>query len=258
MRLRLWKRRAGSATTGRFELVSRRYAQFRPGYAPTAIDSVLRRVDRAACRIADIGAGTGIASRQIADAIAGESLVDAVDPNDAMRSAAAPHPRVRWHSGDAGRTGLADGRYDLVVCAQAFHWFEPGAALAEFARLLKPGGRLVIMNNRRDRSNAMASEYQRILDGALGPHHSERFGNGRSAIKGSPCFGDLETERHVNDRMLSAEEFVGYARSSSRYGDVAREEVDWLLREAHRGNAEADGRALFRWITEVHSAARAK
>lgn len=184
-------------------------------------------------------------------------MVDAVEPTDAMRAAAEAHPRVRWHPGKAERTGLPSGRFDVVVCAQAFHWFETAAALDEFARLLKPGGRLVILNNRCDLNNALTAEFRRIVDEALGPHYAERHGNGRASIRVSTLFRDYATEHHANVRAFDAEGFVGYARSSSRYGGEIRDTLDRRLIEAYRRHADADGLARFAWITEVHSAVRA-
>ena len=68
-----------------------------------------------------------------------------------MRAQADAHPRVTFVDGKAEATGLESGSVDLVICAQAFHWFKPVEALAEFFRILKPGGRLVFLANERDR-----------------------------------------------------------------------------------------------------------
>ncbi len=109
-----------------------------------------------------MGAGTGICSRLLADRGA---RVLAIEPNDAMRAAAEDHPRVEWQRGTAERTGLEDSGVDLVVCAQAFHWFEPQAALQEFHRILRPGGRLALIWNKRDNSDPFTAGYrQAILD----------------------------------------------------------------------------------------------
>src|SRR5690606_36647496 len=110
------------------------------GYPPALIDAILGGLD-APIRAADVGAGTGISARALAQR--GVEVV-AVEPNAAMRAAAAPHPRVTWREGTADDTGLPDGAVDLVLVAQAFHWFDPPGALREFHRILRPGGRLAI------------------------------------------------------------------------------------------------------------------
>src|SRR5439155_1443196 len=101
---------------------------------------------------ADVGAGTGIASRQLA---AHGVRVLAVEPNAEMRAAAIRHPGIEWRAGTAEATGLDSGIVGLVLCAQAFHWFRAQHALAEFSRILRPGGRLALMWNSRDRADPL-------------------------------------------------------------------------------------------------------
>ena len=72
--------------------------------------------------IVDVTAGTGILSRLLADRGA---RVLAVEPNAAMRDAAAPHPRVQWSEGTAEATGLPDAAVDMVTVAQAFETVMP-------------------------------------------------------------------------------------------------------------------------------------
>jgi SAM-dependent methyltransferase len=90
--------------------------------------------------VVDLGAGTGLSTRvwaAHADAVLG------VEPNPRMierARAATTEPNVRYHESYAAETGVDDGAADLVTCAQAFHWMEPGPVLAEAARILRPGG----------------------------------------------------------------------------------------------------------------------
>ena len=51
-----------------------------------------------------------------------------------MREAAHPHVRVSWQEGTAEATGLPEGGVDLVLAAQAFHWFQVRESLIEFHR----------------------------------------------------------------------------------------------------------------------------
>ena len=90
--------------------------------------------------VVDLGCGTGLASRGLAERA---DEVIGVEPNPAMlaRARAATDQRnVRYREAYAGETGLADGEADLVTAWQAFHWMEPQPVLAEAARILREGG----------------------------------------------------------------------------------------------------------------------
>jgi SAM-dependent methyltransferase len=140
------------APTERFSDRVADYARHRPGY-PRALADWLRESlgVEPGRRVADIGAGTGIATRMWLDA--GHDVV-AVEPNHAMREAGiaalAGEPRLRWIAGTAEATGLGDAGVDLVSAAQAFHWFDPARTRAEWARILRPGGLAVVFWNSRE------------------------------------------------------------------------------------------------------------
>lgn len=106
-------------TVSRFDDRAQDYVKYRPGYPAAAISAIVGGLGPAEqLRAADIGAGTGISARLLADR--GVHVI-AVEPGEVMRAAAAPHPRVEWTSGTAHATGLAPESMDLVLCAQAFH-----------------------------------------------------------------------------------------------------------------------------------------
>ena len=92
----------------------------------------------------DVGAGTGKFTTLLATT--GATVVG-VEPVDAMRAKidALQLPTVRAVAGTAQAIPLPSGKLDAVVCAQAFHWFATREALDEFHRVLRPGGRLLIM-----------------------------------------------------------------------------------------------------------------
>lgn len=94
--------------------------------------------------VVDVGSGTGLST-----AIWGERAerVVGIEPNADMRNEAARKvagqpsaAHIEYREGTAQRTGLPDACADIVTCAQAFHWMEPTATLAEVARILRPGG----------------------------------------------------------------------------------------------------------------------
>src|SRR5262245_64002535 len=157
--------------TGRFTDRAADYVKYRPGYPGAAIDAILAGLGHPAVLLAaDVGAGTGISSRALAER---GVRVTAIEPNAAMRGAAEPHPRVEWQDGTAEATGLPGGSMDLVVCAQAFHWVRQDEALREFARVLRQAGRLAILWNERDRSDPLMTAYREAIRAVGGEHPAE-------------------------------------------------------------------------------------
>lgn len=133
------------------------YEAFRPTYPDAAVSHLLRHWQKAyPIDIADIGAGTGILSAQL---LKYGHRVDAVEPIEQMRQAAkaklSGYPGFRSVDGTAEVTTLADRSVDLVVAAQSLHWFDPTASRREFARILRPGGRVEAIWNERRRSGSV-------------------------------------------------------------------------------------------------------
>jgi len=130
------------------------YERVRPGYPPAAVGWVLDAVDGPVRRVLDLGAGTGKLTRTLLD-VAGPAVeVVAVDPDAAMldrlTTAVPAGSRVRPRTGSAERLPLAEASVDAVLCAQAWHWVDPAAAVPEVARVLRPGGVLGLLWNLRD------------------------------------------------------------------------------------------------------------
>ncbi|HEX8645367.1 MAG TPA: class I SAM-dependent methyltransferase [Thermoleophilaceae bacterium] len=94
-----------------------------------------------AARVADVAAGTGRLTRELA---AAGAEVTAVEPVDEMR---AYIREARAVPGTAESLPFADAELDAVFAAEAFHWFDAPAALREFARVLRPGGGLALLWN---------------------------------------------------------------------------------------------------------------
>jgi len=121
------------------------YERGRPPYPAEAVDWLL---PVGATRIVDLGAGTGKLTRQLA----GRGLdVTAVEPSAGMRAELSRVlPGVPTLAGTAEDLPLPDHSADAVLCAQAWHWVDPGRAVPEVARVLSPGGRLGLIWNLRD------------------------------------------------------------------------------------------------------------
>ena len=142
------------------------YVKYRPAY-PSDIIPHIERVCHVAADavIADIGCGTGLSSKLFLES--GYDVIG-VEPNAAMRDAAldflSDFMRFEIVDGTSEKTGLAPNSVDLVVAAQAFHWFEPKKTKLEFQRILKPGGSVaLIWNERQLDTTPFLIEYESFL-----------------------------------------------------------------------------------------------
>lgn len=128
-----------------FGAIAEDYDRLRPGPPPAALDWLL---PTPCVRAADVGAGTGLFTRALAERV---REVVAVEPDERMaRVLAARSPGVRVLGGQAESLPLEDGTLDAVCVSAAWHWMDPARAGAEFARVLRPGGRLGLIWTNRD------------------------------------------------------------------------------------------------------------
>jgi len=193
------------------------YVRYRPSY-PTALLDLLRGecALRPGHGIADIGSGTGFLSELF---LKNGNRVYGIEPNKEMRQAGeeylASYDGFSSIDGSAESTTLDDNSVDFVTAGQSFHWFEPDTARREFARILKPGGWMVIAwNDRRMEEAPFTRAYENIL---------ERFGIDYKKVKDSypevdriSGFLSNFVQRDLpNHQILDWDSLCGRLRSSS-------------------------------------------
>jgi SAM-dependent methyltransferase len=132
-----------------FGAVADDYDAFRP-HPPAALADSLGTV--AGADAVDVAAGTGLLTRFL---LGLGARVTAVEPDRRMAAVLEAHsPDIRVITGSAEELPLPDGSVDLVTVSSAWHWFDHDRAAAEFARVLRPDGRLVVLWNGVDYPSA--------------------------------------------------------------------------------------------------------
>jgi SAM-dependent methyltransferase len=117
--------------------------------------------------VADIGSGTGIFCQPLLEM---GCVVYGVEPNEAMRREAertlSPrYPSFHSVNGTAEATMLPSHSIDLVVAAQAFHWFDPLKAAEECRRILRPGAAAaMVWNTRKTDTSPFLRAYEDLLN----------------------------------------------------------------------------------------------
>ncbi len=138
--------------------------------------------------VADVGAGTGKFCKLLVKTGAN---VLAIEPVKEMREQAQAIAGVTALDGQAQQMPVADASLDAIVCAQAFHWFAGTDTLDEFARTLKPGGRLGLVWNVRDESVDWVARITQIITPYEGDAPRFYKGDWRRPFP-HPQFGALE------------------------------------------------------------------
>jgi SAM-dependent methyltransferase len=138
---------AGRTPAARFSDRAEDYVKYRPHYSPEVAYALQEACGlRPEHVIADLGCGPGLLAEVFLDI---GNRVIGVEPNWEMRRAGedylAAYPEFTMVDGSAEATTLPDASVDFVLAGQAFHWFQPVATRAEFARILKPGGWAVLI-----------------------------------------------------------------------------------------------------------------
>ncbi|MCH5674997.1 class I SAM-dependent methyltransferase [Streptomyces gilvus] len=170
-----------------FNAAAAQYAANRPAYPTSLFDAVEELAGRplTGARVADVGAGTGIATALLH---ARGAAVLAVEPGDGMaaqfRRTLPDVPLVR---GDGNALPLADHSVDFLTYAQAWHWTDPTRSVPEARRVLRPGGALALWWNRDPADVPWITEQSERIR-----HHFR----GRHANKQGA--GALRTERAFN------------------------------------------------------------
>jgi ubiquinone/menaquinone biosynthesis C-methylase UbiE len=211
-----------------FESAAAEYDAARPSY-PAALFEELAKQDGplAGKLVLDWGAGTGIASRQLAER--GATVVSLDIGEQMLRRARARSPGSACVLADGNRMPIRSASADLVTFAQSWHWFDQRVAAAEVARVLKPGGLWAAWWNRaradgeqwfEDYQNLVSSScpgymWQRLREEQVVPDWTDELVRAQAVVESSGTVIVQWT------RQVSAAEWIIDARSKSYFIELA-------------------------------------
>jgi SAM-dependent methyltransferase len=234
------------------------YDRYRPSY-PRAILNLLESECglTSASVIADVGSGTGILSDLF---LQNGNRVFGVEPNYEMRKAGESrlehYPRFTSVAATAEATTLDYASVDFITAGQAFHWFEVARSRAEFGRILRPGGWVVVIwNARRRNTTPFLAAYERLLR-EHGTDY-EQVEHGRSAAgMVDEFFGPVEYEMEIfdNAQTFDLDGLKGRLLSSSYVPGSGEPGSEAMLREAEElfREHQTDGKVTIEYDTKVY------
>jgi SAM-dependent methyltransferase len=236
------------------------YEQGRPSYADGAVALLVDELALGPGRVvADVAAGTGKLTRLLA--ASGVSAV-AVEPVAGMAAVLrGAVPGVPVARGLAERLPLRAGSVDAVVVAEAFHWFDTGAALAEARRVLRPGGGLALLWNQAGAEPApWQVELGVLLAGLRDPSlpfagsHSRDWATEVAEAGG---FTPLQHRSFPHEQLSSPEDVVAGALSTSWVAVRPEDERRRFADEVRSMLRDHGSPLVVPWRSEVHWCRRA-
>lgn len=206
------------------------YHRARPTYHPELVKRVGERYSEGP--VLELGAGTGIFTRQMIDQGMDVTAIEPVISMRTMLSDAVPEADIRV--GSAEKIPVGDHSFKTVVAAQSFHWFDGPKALQEIERVLEPGGHLVTVWNVRDESNPWMADYTAVIDRYAGDTPRYRSMKWRQAIAKHTGFAPIDEWRIANPQLTDVEGVVDRAVSTSYIAALPDEQIVQVAAEIRR------------------------
>lgn len=204
-----------------FDDVASIYEKYRPSYPEEYLNYLISKCNlNKNSVVADIGAGTGIFTKQLLDK---NLKVIAVEPNDKMRKVLEEklngNKNFTSINGTDKNTNLKENSIDLITVAQAFHWFDIQSFRKECKRILKPNGKICIIWNKLDTNDTIVKEEKNIdytytnqfkeINNILQDEKREQL------IKEFFSNGTYECKITENNQIYNKETFIGVNLSKS-------------------------------------------
>lgn len=240
----------------RFSSRAGAYAKYRPGY-PSGVVEILQSECglTAGSVVADVGSGTGILTELL---LKSGHRVFGIEPNEAMRvfaeEALKEYRQFESVDGSAEVTTLPDDSVDIVVAAQAFHWFDQEKTKREFRRILKPNGWVaLIWNERRLDATPFLRAYEDLLLQYGTDYHEVRHENVADKLAEFFAPDEFKLAKVDNFQHFDLAAFQGRVASASYTPEPGHPNFDAMAAGLERlfDEHNQDGTITFEYDTRI-------
>jgi SAM-dependent methyltransferase len=254
-----------------FGSVAESYDRVRPPYPAAVVDDVLEFAPAGKIRVLDVGAGTGKATVQFAPRVAS---VLALEPNTAMAALARRNCSrfgsvaieeiefEAWNPGDA--------RFELLICAQAWHWLAPAVRVERAREALVDGGAIALFWNwPRWEDCALVGDFRRAYRraapdfragaGSMHPGHDPQLAEWRNfdpELRADAAFGACELRAHEWTREYSRDGYLTLLQTHSDHIVLDEDRRAALLDSLGAVIDAAGGRFTLPYVTYLMLARR--
>jgi ubiquinone/menaquinone biosynthesis C-methylase UbiE len=247
------------------------YERHRPRYPLATLQALKARLGALALagRAVDAGAGTGIFSRQLLQALPELADLQCVEPNQDMievgTGACGGFPKIFYSHGFAEALPVADARVVLVTAATAANWFDRPVFFREVLRVLVPGGLLALLQNKpRFWDDPLVADFSAFQERCIpgykrGTYSDFNGGYGRAdfeaELREHGSFDNVIKHTVPWDRSLTPDEFRGYCYSMGHIkkaeASVGAARVAAEIDELIERHIQPDGALCFGWMAEL-------
>src|SRR5262247_3366780 len=244
--------------TQRFSSRVENYVKYRPGYPQGIVETLRNECGLTSDSIiADVGSGTGILTEMF---LRNGNTVYGIEPNREMREAAErslkDYPHFRSVAARAEETTLDDASVDFVTAGQAFHWFDLEKTVGEFARVLKPQGRIaLIWNERVTTTKPFLVAFERLLkDYSTDYEQVDHRRIDEDVIRDFFGSDDFRLRRFKNVQVFDYEGLKGRLLSSSYAPEEGRPNYEPMLAELERifQTYQDEGKVVIEYVTQMY------
>ncbi|CAF1424206.1 unnamed protein product [Adineta steineri] len=212
-----------------FEKAAEVYEQARPTYPADAIQFIKSLHDKPNV-IVDLGAGTGKLTRLLGSM--GAQEIVAIEPVAAMRENLKKIPIItKIIDGTAEHIPFDDSSIDIIICAQAFHWFANHRALTELNRVLKSNGLLILIwNNSDNQGIEWADNITKYVD-SFKPKDVSRYKSmeWKAVFDNQNLFSSLQQKQFSHKQRVTRDLVLNRILSTSFVAALSSEEQTKLV-----------------------------